>query len=390
MAESSSLEASIQRFRAYGIRRMIDVRVAAAAIQREDLFPAIDSQIRHDLSTIVLELGTNIVKYAGSGRILLRSFSSEASEGIEVLAIDEGPGISNLAQAMEDHFTTGRTLGLGLGSVRRLASEFELECPESGGTRVRALRWWQAVPESAGGSARAVLPVVSSRLQAPQAAAAPMLQLSTIERNRPALHEPQSGDGVLVVDHGHLGVRVVLDGTGHGPVAHRIACQAAAAIREDLEQQLADMPLDGDGSLVISETGIIALMLSATNAAHTRIRGSRGAALGLAVFDRCCRRVHFLGIGNTRILLLGLRGWEGVSRDGQLGVAFKKPVISHFPLEPGDVVLQASDGIRTATLRSMRPRRRGVAIDLEQVAGELLTLTTLADDVSLLLTRCHV
>jgi len=390
VAESSSLEASIQRFRAYGIRRMIDVRVAAAAIQREDLFPAIDSQIRHDLSTIVLELGTNIVKYAGSGRILLRSFSSEASEGIEVLAIDEGPGISNLAQAMEDHFTTGRTLGLGLGSVRRLASEFELECPESGGTRVRALRWWQAVPESAGGSARAVLPVVSRRLQAPQAAAAPMLQLSTIERNRPALHEPQSGDGVLVVDHGHLGVRVVLDGTGHGPVAHRIACQAAAAIREDLEQQLADMPLDGDGSLVISETGIIALMLSATNAAHTRIRGSRGAALGLAVFDRCCRRVHFLGIGNTRILLLGLRGWEGVSRDGQLGVAFKKPVISHFPLEPGDVVLQASDGIRTATLRSMRPRRRGVAIDLEQVAGELLTRTTLADDVSLLLTRCHV
>lgn len=390
MAESSSLEASIQRFRAYGIRRMIDVRVAAAAIQREDLFPAIDSQIRHDLSTIVLELGTNIVKYAGSGRILLRSFSSEASEGIEVLAIDEGPGISNLAQAMEDHFTTGRTLGLGLGSVRRLASEFELECPESGGTRVRALRWWQAVPASAGGSARAVHPVVSSRLQAPQAAAAPMLQLSTIERNRPALHEPQSGDGVLVVDHGHLGVRVVLDGTGHGPVAHRIACQAAAAIREDLEQQLADMPLDGDGSLVISETGIIALMLSATNAAHTRIRGSRGAALGLAVFDRCCRRVHFLGIGNTRILLLGLRGWEGVSRDGQLGVAFKKPVINHFPLEPGDVVLQASDGIRTATLRSMRPRRRGVAIDLEQVAGELLTRTTLADDVSLLLTRCHV
>lgn len=390
MAEPLASDASIQRFRAYGIRRMIDVRVAATAIQREDLFPAIDQEIRRNLSTIVLELGTNIVKYAGSGRILLRSLSAEASEGIEVLAIDDGPGIGDVAQAMEDHFTTGKTLGLGLGSVRRLASEFELKCPESGGTRVRALCWWQAAPEAATGSGTVPPPVASRRRPPPQAAAAPMLQLTSIERNRPALHESHSGDNVLVIDHGHLGFRVVLDGTGHGPVAHRIAGQAAEAIREDLEQQLADMPRDGDGSLVISETGITALMLSATNAAHTRIRGSRGAALGLAVFDRCSRRLHFLGIGNTRILLLGLRGWEGVSRDGQLGVAFKKPVISHFPLEPDDVVLQASDGIRTATLRAMRPRRRGAALDLEQVAGELLTRTTLADDVSLLLTRCHV
>jgi hypothetical protein len=221
------------------------------------------------------------------------------------------------------------------------------------------------------------------------ASTAGLLQITTLERNRPALHQQTSGDRLLVLDHAHLSFRLLLDGTGHGAEAHRISSDAAAAIEQDLALQIADVPSGSDGELSISEVGISTLMISAVQAAHARIRGSRGVALGMAVIDRRRACLHFLGIGNTRILLLAYRGWEGVSRDGQLGVSFRKPVLQAFPLRPGDVVLQTSDGIRTTTLRAMRPRRSGATVDPDQVATALLQQSTFADDVSILLSRCH-
>ena len=372
---------------------MIDVRVAATAIQRDDLFPDVSEQQRSICSTIVLELGTNIVKYAGSGKILLRGLRLDGRQAIEVIAIDQGPGIADVKQAMQDHFTTGKTLGLGLGSVRRLADDFELVCPPEGGTRVRTLSWADASALPQGKAPRRPAPA-KMRSHSPQPAtpvrsAVDLLQISNVERTRPALSQQASGDRLLVLDHGHLAFRIVLDGTGHGAEAHRIVSDAAAAIEQDLAQQIADVPWSSDGELSISAAGIAALMTSAISAAHARIRGSRGAAMGMAVIDRRNGCLHFVGIGNTRILLLAYRGWEGVSRDGQLGVNFRRPVVQTYPLSSGDVVLQASDGIRTATLRAMRPRRSGVSVDPEQVASALLQQATFADDVSILLSRCH-
>ena len=54
---------------------------------------------------------------------------------------DQGPGIADVAQAMQDGFTTGSGLGLGLGGARRLVNEFAIESTPGNGTRVTIVRW---------------------------------------------------------------------------------------------------------------------------------------------------------------------------------------------------------------------------------------------------------
>jgi serine/threonine-protein kinase RsbT len=87
------------------------------------------------------ELSTNIIRYAGKGKITLRIVRNGESTGIEVEAQDKGPGISNIDEAMEDSFTTGGGLGLGLPSVRRIMDEFEIETEPGHGTWVVARKW---------------------------------------------------------------------------------------------------------------------------------------------------------------------------------------------------------------------------------------------------------
>jgi len=399
---------TVLRFRAYPVRQMVDVTLAAMAVQHEDLFPGVDALIRSQLSTIISELGTNIVKYAGSGRILLRSLERGNTAGIEVVSIDQGPGIPDLDQAMEDHFTTGKTLGLGLGSVRRLATDFERQCPESGGTRVRAVCWWPAAASRQAESAPPAQPAarIGSRATGPSRRAShqadapgtaeglgaedrPLLRFSTLSHNRPALGQSESGDALVVLDHGNLGFRIALDGAGHGPVAHGLSSRAAALLRQHLDEQIAGLPLTSEGLVMLSQAGLDSLMLETASTIHAQTRGSRGVALGMAVFDGQAHRLHYLGIGNTRILQLNWKGWEGVNRDGQLGVSYRRPQVNHYPLSPGDLVVQSSDGVRTSSLRAMRASRPNSELSPEGILEELLSRTNFNDDVSILLTQCH-
>jgi serine/threonine-protein kinase RsbT len=62
-------------------------------------------------------------------------------KGIEVVAEDQGPGIPNISEAMQDHFSSGGTLGLGLPGVKRLMDEFRLESALNEGTRVTVVKW---------------------------------------------------------------------------------------------------------------------------------------------------------------------------------------------------------------------------------------------------------
>ena len=379
----------MDHFRAYPVARTIDVRMAVAAIQQQELFPEMSALQRSNVGTIISELGTNILKYASSGRILLRAIRSGTRRGVEVLAIDDGPGIPDIAQAMQDRYTTGNTLGLGLGAVQRLASEFQLRCPPQGGTHARAVCWMQG--EGADSSGPAALPSTkrSASLTDSTSNTLSVLALRNVTRTRPALGEPVCGDSLVLMEHGPLSFRVVIDGTGHGQIAHDISVEAAGAIEQALQEQLEGVSTATAGTPEFSAAALDALMVRVVEATHARIRGSRGAAMGMAAMDGRRRQLHFLGIGNTRILQLGYKGWEGVSRDGQLGVGYRPPAIQHFALHPGDVILQASDGIRTSTLRGVRAKRPGASLNLEAIADQLLARSSFDDDVSVLLSQCH-
>ena len=93
------------------------------------------------IATAVSELVRNILKYAGSGEIWLRRVKGVGCRGIEIEVVDRGPGISDCDAAMQDHFSSGGTLGLGLPGVKRMMDEFSLESAPGEGTRVTARKW---------------------------------------------------------------------------------------------------------------------------------------------------------------------------------------------------------------------------------------------------------
>ncbi len=93
------------------------------------------------VATAVSELARNILKYAQSGEIELRTVEGSRGLGIEIEAVDYGPGIEDPEAAMRDHYSSSGTLGLGLPGVKRMMDEFSLESTPGEGTRVRAIKW---------------------------------------------------------------------------------------------------------------------------------------------------------------------------------------------------------------------------------------------------------
>ncbi|MBM4341944.1 MAG: ATP-binding protein [Deltaproteobacteria bacterium] len=91
--------------------------------------------------TAASELGHNILRYAGRGQITVRIGSLGARPVCELVAEDRGPGIADVDRALQDHFSTGAGLGLGLPGVRRLMDTFDLESQPGAGTRVVVRRW---------------------------------------------------------------------------------------------------------------------------------------------------------------------------------------------------------------------------------------------------------
>jgi serine/threonine-protein kinase RsbT len=94
------------------------------------------------LATAISEVARNIIHYAGQGEVLLAIVhDDDGRPGIQVIARDEGPGIEDIARALQDGYTTGGGLGLGLPGARRLVDEFEIQSEPGRGTAVTLVKW---------------------------------------------------------------------------------------------------------------------------------------------------------------------------------------------------------------------------------------------------------
>ena len=92
------------------------------------------------IATAISELARNILRYAKRGEISVEP-AGNMTAGIVIEARDEGPGISNVEQALQVGFSTSGGLGLGLPGVKRLMDEFEIVSVVGQGTRVKATKW---------------------------------------------------------------------------------------------------------------------------------------------------------------------------------------------------------------------------------------------------------
>ena len=96
------------------------------------------------IATAASELATNILRYAGSGEIMIRVIQNQdcGGLGIELRAYDSGPGIPDIEMAMKEQYSSlSNSLGLGLPSVKRITDEFIVESAPGEGTRVLARKW---------------------------------------------------------------------------------------------------------------------------------------------------------------------------------------------------------------------------------------------------------
>ncbi|HEX3773984.1 MAG TPA: anti-sigma regulatory factor [Polyangiaceae bacterium] len=93
------------------------------------------------LATAVSEIARNVIVHAGTGELVLGLASDRERVGVVVMARDDGPGISNVDEAMRDGFSTRAGLGLGLPSARRLVDDFELQSVPGHGTTVTLRKW---------------------------------------------------------------------------------------------------------------------------------------------------------------------------------------------------------------------------------------------------------
>jgi serine/threonine-protein kinase RsbT len=91
--------------------------------------------------TAASELIRNIYQYAGTGVMSWRSLNQGLDIGLELTFDDDGPGIPDIAKAMESGFSTSKGLGLGLPGAKRLMDEMTIQSEPSKGTRVQARKW---------------------------------------------------------------------------------------------------------------------------------------------------------------------------------------------------------------------------------------------------------
>jgi serine/threonine-protein kinase RsbT len=117
---------------------IVMVRQQARVLAKELGFSASDLTL---IATALSELARNIVDYAGQGEIILSLINQGGHRGLVIIARDNGPGITDIERAMQDGYSTGKGLGMGLPGTRRLMDEFEISSGVGQGTTVKVTKW---------------------------------------------------------------------------------------------------------------------------------------------------------------------------------------------------------------------------------------------------------
>ncbi|QYX82466.1 SpoIIE family protein phosphatase [Streptomyces akebiae] len=289
--------------------RVRDARVAAeAAAARAGL----DAARTAGCALVATELATNLLKHAGGGLILLEVVSRpdpDRSDGaapmVQIVAIDHGPGVRDVAGALRDGFSTTSSLGAGLGTCRRVADDFDLHSTVGRGTI--ALARLGTRPGRRTG----------------QASPAPAVRAGGV--NVPFAGAEFSGDTWAWVRTGDLTTLMLADGLGHGVAAARASSAAVEQLYRAPELPPAQLLRKLEGAL----------------------RDTRGAAVAVAQLDLAASRLLFAGVGNIGARLRTGADWQPLlSRPGIVGAHRAAHLPQHeVAWGPDRLLVLHSDGL---------------------------------------------
>lgn len=257
----------------------------------------------NELDLIVAEMTSNLFKYSDDGELLMGVFSNGGSPYVELISIDNGPGMINPAKMMQDGMSTSNTLGHGLGSMKRLSDTFELYSQVGWGTIVLSRVY--SDPEK--------VKVKSDILLCPIVVFKP--------------GEKTSGDGFTFKKTDKYLKIMLADGLGHGPEANKAINKAANAFKVFPEY---------------SPTETIRFI-------HNDIKKTRGAVINITGYDYERKVWTSVGVGNIAARFFGPVNFKNhMSYNGIVGHNIPNTINDQeYPAEDYNQIMLCSDGIKT-------------------------------------------
>lgn len=296
-------------------------------------------EVRTEEAVIVVsELATNIVKYAGSGRMLVQWMPHARGYRLAIVASDKGPGIGDVALMMTDRQSSGGSAGIGLGAVKRLSDRFDIHSTPGGGT------------------------IVACEFLAPGLGLHPSIELAGLFLAHP--DEDISGDRWQAWETPH-GLRLALiDGMGHGPQA----AEAAGTIVDMLAGHAQLPPAEALGSVMRD------------------YRNLRGGVASVADIDASRGEIGYANIGN--IASMRFRPGEikrFPTRNGFVGNRSAEPLAETAAAGTGDYLIFHSDGLKAVGADMLLPLNGHNC--LLMAAWLLENGEVLKDDVTIVIAR---
>jgi serine/threonine-protein kinase RsbT len=123
------------------IRSSEDIVLVRQAVRSRAVDSGFSLVDQTKIVTAASELARNTLIYGGGGTAQVEVLEKNGRPAVRLVFEDHGPGIPDIAKALEDGYTTGSGLGLGLGGAKRLSNEFEIQSKPGQGTRVAITRW---------------------------------------------------------------------------------------------------------------------------------------------------------------------------------------------------------------------------------------------------------
>lgn len=256
-----------------------------------------DETLAGQAAIVATELAGNLIRHAGGGAILMQEFPRAPKFRLELTALDKGPGIENIGQALRDGYSTNGTSGTGLGSIRRMANRFDIYSKPSRGTVI-----WARLGDDSGLPDR--------------------WEIGGL--NVPLEGEAVCGDAWdFAAEDDTLGL-LVADGLGHGPFAEEAAREAVVVFRK----------YPNSSPAAVMEFAHLAL---------GKTRGAAGAALRLSLSKK---EVSGSGIGNITMRVSSDDGSRSLLSDnGTLGGRARRAQETRLPWSSDSILVVHSDGL---------------------------------------------
>lgn len=253
-------------------------------------------QRRSDVGIVASEAANNICLHAQTGEVLVCSFESENATWLDLLALDNGPGISDVSRAFEDGYSTAGTHGQGLGAIQRLSDASSLYSLAHRGS------------------------VLWSRLGKTRSLRYPHFGVVSV----PIHGETACGDSFVALPDASKSLYMMVDGLGHGIHAAEAANEAVSVVRASAGE---------------ATTEILTRV-------HGALKKTRGAAMSLVLVDYERQMAVCSGVGNiTTAVMTGTATRNVPSQNGTLGAVLPRIQEYTYPIEPHSTLMMYSDGL---------------------------------------------